>query len=109
MLPVNAVINPNKVSPGNGLPLPSAGQRYLLLEKPAANSAGWGTMIDATVNDVVQFNGTDWEVSFSSERYQFTVQYLVNLYNGKLLEWQNSAWAEYIQQAYAPGEWRLAM
>lgn len=109
MPPVNAVINPNKVSPGNGLPLPSAGQRYLLLEKPAANSAGWGNMIDATVNDVVQFNGTDWEVSFSSERYQFTVQYLVNLYNGKLLEWQNGAWAEYIQQAYAPGEWRLAM
>lgn len=109
MLPVNAVINPNKVSPGNGLPLPSAGQRYLLLEKPSANSSGWGTMIDATVNDVIQFNGTDWEVAFSSERYQFTIQYLVNLYNGKLLEWQNGAWAEYIQQSYSPGEWRLAL
>ena len=109
LLPVNAIVNPNKVGPGYGLPDPSAGQRYLLLEKPTASNAAWGTMIDATVNDIIQFNGSDWEVSFSSERYQYTEQCVMNLYTGKLIQWQNGEWSEYVQRSYDPGEWRLAM
>jgi hypothetical protein len=66
-------------------------------------------MIDATVNDIVQFNGNDWEVVFSAENYQFTEQYVTNLANGKLLQWQNGEWSEYVQRSYGPGEWRLAM
>ncbi len=109
LLPINAVVNPNKVGPGNGLPLPNVGQRYLLLEMPTTSNARWGTMVDATVNDIIQFNGTDWDVVFSAERYQYTEQFVINLYNGKLLHWEGGSWAEYIQRSYAPGEWRLAL
>lgn len=107
--PVNAVVNPNKNGPGRGLPESTIGQRYLLLEMPSFDNASWGTMTDANVNDIIEFNGAGWVVSFSAENNVYTSQYVVNLYNGKLLQWQGGSWAEYIQKSYAPGEWRLAL
>lgn len=107
--PINAVVNPIKTGPGNGLPTAQAGQRYLLLADPTAQNATWGTIIDAVANDIIEYNGNNWVVAFNSKQYQSVKNYVVNLYNGKLLEWSDSSWGEYIGRSYGPGEWRLAL
>ena len=107
--PINAVVNPTRTTPGNGLPTAQAGQRYLLLDNPTEQSAAWGTIIGAAANDIIEYNGNDWIVSFNSTQYQSVKNYVINLYNGKLLEWSDSNWGEYIGKRYGPGEWRLAL
>lgn len=106
---INAIIDPTKVGPGENLPTASTGQRYLLLNKIGPGSVSWGPIINADTNDIIEFNGNYWEVSFDSSEKTTLTEYTVNLYSGKLLEWKNGSWAEYINKSYGPGEWRFAL
>ena len=107
--PVNAVINPTRTAPAHGLPTAQAGQRYLLLSDPTDTNAAWGSIINATANDIIEYDGNNWVVVFNSAQYQSVKNYVINLYNGKLLEWSDGEWGEYIGKRYGPGEWRLAL
>jgi len=106
---INAVIDPERVGPGDGLPMASDGQRYLLLNKVVPGTASWGPLIDADVNDIIEFNGNTWEVSFRARDMGNMTEYTVNLFNGKLLEWSGGSWGEYIARSYGPGQWRFAL
>lgn len=106
--PITAVVNPLTKGPGIGLPPPTVGQRYLLTEKPADTSAAWGA-ISAEPNDIVEFNGTTWLVSFSAANYVGNIQYVSNQFSGKLLIWDGAQWADYILNRYGPGYWNLAL
>lgn len=107
--PITAVIDPNKSGPGFGLPTAVTGQRYLLLDKPSNTSEGWGTLINAQANDIIEFDGTEWNIVFQADLNSYTTNFVNNLYNGKLLQWVTGSWSEYIDRAYAPGDWRLAL
>lgn len=106
--PITAIVNPLDKGPNAGLAVPDVGQRYLLTEKPAETSAAWG-VIDANADDIIEFNGTVWEVAFNAADYKDKIIYATNLFTGKLLIWDGTQWSEYILPAYRPSYWRLAL
>lgn len=106
--PINAIVNPLDKGPKIGLPPAGPGQRYLLLEAPTVTNAAWGSVI-AKKNDIVQFDGQKWVVEFNAENNVDRVEYVHNLFTGKLLEWDGSQWSEYILSHYTAGYWRLAL
>ena len=107
MAPINAIIDPQSKGPNQGLPSPLTGQRYLLLNKPSDNSMSWG-VLDADENDVIEYNGTAWTVSFSAADTD-TRQIVTNLFTGKIYHWSGSDWSMYIEERYRPGHWRLSL
>lgn len=106
--PITAVVNPQDKGPNLGLPGPLVGQRYLLTEKPATTSVAWG-VLDANPDDIIEFDGTNWYVSFEALDNVDERQFVINLFTGKLLLWDGRNWSEYILPGYQPGYWRLAL
>jgi hypothetical protein len=116
--PITTIIDPIEVTPGNGLPLAVAGQRYLLTsrdsmgEEPAIpdNVPGspWGQMLVAYPNDIIEFNGINWVVSFDS-RNSSDKNYVVNNENGTQYTYDSSTkeWTYTYYGQYAPGYWRI--
>lgn len=100
---INAVINPNKVAPGNGLPAAVLGQRYLVIND-VPNNTYWG-LNNAKANDVIEFNGTSWIVSFASASNSSAI--VLNITTGLLYEWRNSQWISALEGTYQHGWWRL--
>jgi hypothetical protein len=114
--PVNAIINPQRVAPGlNGLPAATVGQKYLLI-KPVGNSSdnqyapAWffGTETVADVNDIIEFDGTKWTVSFDSSAAT-TVHYVTNLTSGKQFKYHQNNWIKSYEGEYKPLNWRLVL
>lgn len=104
--PVNAIIALQGNVPGRGLPPATAGQRYLLTEDLQASS-DWGN-ITADMNDIIEYNGTDWIVAFDASTV--TDQHvLVNLFSSKQLRWTGESWVVSVDGTYRPGFWRIFM
>lgn len=101
---VISAVDPSVNYPGDGtLDAASAGQRYLL-----SNVAGSQWNVSAGKDDIVEYTGNAWIVSFDSVvngNANSTVQY-INLGNEQY-EWTGSDWIETVQGTYKPGYWRL--
>lgn len=106
--PITAIVNPLSKGPSAGLPPANIGQRYLLTDKPADDSAAWGTL-SAMANDIIGFDGQTWAVVWQATNQRGIVQYLINQYSGKLLIWDGQQWSDYILNRYGPGYWNLAL
>lgn len=102
---INAVINPHNVFPGHTLPIATTGQRYLLTDDLGPNSQGWGD-ITAKVNDIIEYNGTKWTVSFEASSAT-TTEVVLNLASQKQLKYVDNEWVMAIDGEYPPGMWRL--
>lgn len=102
---IDAVVDPSKNFPGDGsVPAPAVGQRYLLAATLPV-TANW-TMAVANINDIVEFNGTNWIVSFDSQSVS-TQQYVTNVASSDQLEWTGSEWINSFEGVYNAGFWRL--
>lgn len=108
---VNKIINPREVYPGSGIPAATSGQRYLLVsntsngEEPAMGAGGiWGTA--AYPNDIIEYDGTDWVISFDSQSVSDT-QYLINLNSINHYRWTGAEWEFTYLGEYSPGYWKL--
>lgn len=101
---VDAIINPTQAYPGDGtLPAASAGQRYLILDE--MNSSGvWG--LDASANDVIQYNGTNWIIVFDASSAS-NAEYLTNTTTGDQYEWTGQNWQNSYEGVYKEGFWRI--
>jgi hypothetical protein len=117
--PVTEIIDPSKVYPGNGLPVAQAGQRYLLLssqytngEEPAIpqdipqGSTVWGG-VHAYVNDIIEFNGTNWIIVFDSSESASPV-YVRNVADGQHYKFDGVEWLYTYLGEYNPGYWRIS-
>lgn len=100
---VNAIVDPTKSGPGKNLPLATIGQRYLVV-KDVPESSYWGST-SAKENDIIEFNGTDWVVSFNSGANSNAV--VLNITTNMMYEWRNGAWISIYEGTYKPGYWRL--
>jgi len=68
LAPVTAVIDPLLSGPGSGLPVAVTGTRYLILNdlgSPNNSTVAWGA-VNAKENDIIEFDGVQWNVSFNS-------------------------------------------
>ena len=114
--PINNIIDPMEISPGNGLPIAIAGQRYLLTsadskgEGPAipsgVSTSPWGANIIAYPNDIIEFNGISWKVIFDS-RNSTRTNYVVNNANSTQYMFDGTNWAYTYYGEYSPGYWRI--
>lgn len=103
---VTRIVDASKNYPGDGTLIAAAtGQRYLLTSEVQGNQ--WG--ITANTNDIIEYNGTGWVVSFnaSTSVNQESVHYVKNLYTNKQYKWENVQWTSTYEGKYNPGFWRL--
>jgi hypothetical protein len=100
---VNAIINPSRSGPGQNLSAATTGQRYLVLED-VPNTTAWG-ITNALANDIIQYNGSTWTVSFSSISNNNAV--VLNTTTGLYYEWRNGQWISATEGTYQNGWWRL--
>jgi hypothetical protein len=114
--PVTAVINPLLSGPGVGLPAAARGQRYLFTEDTgswAGNAQAWqginGEPLVARVNDIVEYDGTRWQINFDSDSSPDNIQYVTNITTGLQYEWTGTAWIKSYQGLYPGGTWSLVL
>lgn len=114
---VNAVINPLRSGPGEGLDSALIGQRYLLTEATGswdgASPIDWqgsgGQPLVAQANDIIEFDGVQWVVAFDSTSSPNNLQYVTNITTGIQYKWTGSAWIKSYQGLYPGGQWRLVL
>lgn len=115
--PIDAIINPQNVDVDSQLLNPMANTRYLILHAigstdndesaVAWNNTGYAPLI-ANANDIVEYNGTNWIVSFDS-RQILTTEYLTNLKTGTQYKWQNQSWTKSVEGRYNATNWSLVL
>jgi hypothetical protein len=102
---INGMISPNAGhAPGRGLPDAEEGQRYLLADDLDAVPE-W-TNLKASANDIIEFDGTEWKVSFDAS-VNTDVKVVLNGRSGKQLRWTGEIWVDAISADYNPGYWRI--
>lgn len=114
--PIIDIIDPTEIFPGKGLPAARAGQRYLLTSADSANeepaippgvsTSPWGSSIVAYPNDIIEYNGTTWQVVFDS-RNATGLNYVVNNSNSSQYTFDGVNWAYTYYGIYSPGYWRI--
>jgi hypothetical protein len=107
LLPIDAIINPTKSFPGVKLGAPAIGQRYLLLEDINETWA-WGTSFSARGNDIIEYNGVDWTVSFDSATSPGP-DYVTNIISGIQYKWESGTWVKSYDGEYPAGRWHLVL
>jgi 2C-methyl-D-erythritol 2,4-cyclodiphosphate synthase len=122
--PVDAVVNPLKSGPGvlvGNAVFPSAdpGQRYLLTEStgdvnnPVNDVAtAWkgtnDTQLIANTNDIIEYNGSNWDVVFDSSTAS-NADYVTNITTGLQYKWNGTQWMRSVEGVYPGGEWSLVL
>jgi len=117
---VNAVINPLLSGPLNGLPGPVVGQRYLLTEATGSynnpdqdNPAAWlgvfGQPLVARANDIIEYDGAYWQISFDSTSSPDNIQYVTNVTTELQYRWTGTVWVKSYQGLYQGGSWSLVL
>ena len=121
--PIDAIIDPRKVTVDASITSPDSGTRYLLLhsigDEDNANGNGaeaWrgtdGQDLVANANDIIEYDGVHWNVVFDSEP-ETSVQYVSNLNTGVQYKWDTlgeyNQWVKSWEGEYRNGEWTLVL
>ena len=101
------IIDPQKNQPGDGtLAGQQAGQRYLIINDIVSGSSNWGNVV-ASANDIIEFDGISWSVSFDASVNGSTPQYVTNSTTNYQYKWNGTEWIDTYQGQYKPGYWIL--
>lgn len=102
---INGVIDPQSSSPGSGnIPAVANGQRYLLANDVVQNGS-WGDLV-AFTNDIIQYNGSEWMVSFDASA-QTASAYTTNANTMKKLFFTGNDWVLAVEGTFEQGQWRI--
>jgi hypothetical protein len=116
---IDAIIDPTKVTVNASITSPAANTRYLILDDigslntpngggPIAWRGSNGQDLVAHANDIIQYNGTNWIVSFDSQS-DSTLQYVSNLTTGTQYKWTGTQWVKSWEGEYKEGLWTLVI
>jgi hypothetical protein len=115
---VNAIVDPQRKGPGTtgGLPAAASGQRYLFINNSTGSTTGnaeaWrgtdGSPLIASANDIVEYDGTRWNVVFDSSNLS-DIQYVSNLTTSVQYRWAGGEWLKSYEGLYPEGEWSLVL
>jgi hypothetical protein len=117
--PINAIIDPRKVVVNSDITNPSTGTRYLILgdigsfdtsngDGPIAWRGAAGRDLVANANDIIEYNGSFWYVSFDSPT-QTSLQYVSNLTTTTQYKWNGTQWVKSWEGEYKEGLWTLVI
>lgn len=115
---VDAIINPETFNPGTV----AVGKRFLILEDININTsfgdpeysgpAAWknsdGSDFQAHANDIIEWNGINWNIIFNSLEVN-TVTYITNSYTGIQYKWADNNWSKSFEGVYDKEIWRLIL
>jgi hypothetical protein len=109
---INAIINPLNVKVDSNILSPTTGTRFLLTgaignQSNINGSVAWGDLV-ANANDIIQYNGSNWQVVFDS-RNESSVEYVTNTLTGIQYRWTGSEWVKSVEGVYRGGEWSLVI
>lgn len=112
LAPVSSVINPLIVGPNAGLPGPTNGKRYLIVEDIGSDNdttIAWGNLV-AKANDIIEYNATagEWEVSFNSMN-STTIEYVTNLTTNVQYRFTNDVWMKSYEGFYQEGDYSIVI
>lgn len=110
--PVNAIINPLTKGPDHGLPSATIGQRYLLVDDIGADgndpsAAAWGD-IEAKANDIIEYDGSSWNVSFFSQNHP-NDEYVTNGFTNIQYKWTGKQWIKSYEGEWPAGTWTIVI
>jgi hypothetical protein len=123
MEPISAIIDPYNINADSVALNQPIGTKYLILNAIGStindivenNSAiAWqgvnSSNLVANANDIIQYNGTFWEVVFDSQNTN-TVHYLTNLTSGLQFKWDpaNQTWLKSVEGKYDALDWTLIL
>ncbi len=100
------IIDPAATKPSDGLPMAVVGQRYLITGDITNEDATW--QLDASADDIIDFDGTQWFVAFDSGATQ-SQAWVTNSFTGDQFRWTGTEWISSWQGVYNPGFWRLIL
>lgn len=112
---VTAIIDPRNVTVDSNILSPSPGTRYLILNSigdiNTESAVAWagepGTNLIARANDIIEWNGSYWTVSFDSR--EPAIQYVTNLTTTTQYRWTGSEWVKSYEGLYGSGQWSLVL
>lgn len=104
---IDRIIDPGNQRPNNGLPVATSGQRYLLTDRIITDFTEWGG-ISANPNDIIEYNGSDWVVTFDSQNVD-SQEWVTNDYTTQQYRWTGTEWISSWQGVYNGGYWRLIL
>jgi len=116
----DAIINPLTFNPKgpDGLGTVSSGTRYLIIENigdninvdgPDAWKSTSGADFVAKENDIIQWNGSQWQVVFDAAQSEEVLAYQTNIYTGVQYKWDGVSWTKSFEGEYKEGSWRLRL
>ena len=119
---INAIINPYKnnviglLYDESGNYKITAGTRFIILDDIGSKSStefaqAWapnGVPIIAKANDIIEYDGTKWFVSFDSNT-QHRVQYVTNTNTNVQYKWISNTWVKSYEGLYREATWRLVL
>jgi hypothetical protein len=119
LVSIDAIIDPTKNSAVDAAQAAVSGTRYLILndigswdntfgDGPSAWRGTNGQDLVAHANDIIQYNGTNWVVSFDSQGVS-TIQYVSNLNTGVQYKWNLNQWVKSFEGEYKNGLWTLVL
>lgn len=113
--PVDAIIDPFNVTVNSDILTPDNGTRYLILNPIGSidgpGAIAWagetGTNLIANANDIIQWNGTYWTLSF--DHRSSTIDYVTNLNTTIQYCWNGENWVKSYEGLYNAGDWSLVL
>ena len=60
----------------------------------------------ADANDIIEFNGSIWQVVFDSSS-ETSTEYITNILTGVQYRWTGEEWIKSVEGVYRGGEWSL--
>jgi hypothetical protein len=108
----DAIIDPTKTYPGSGMSNLESGDRFLIIEDIVDTSLndpgaqGWSGFV-AAANDIIEWDGSTWQIIFESSQESDTMIWQTNIYTGIQYVWNGVMWAKSFEGEYAPGSWRI--
>ena len=115
----DAIIDPTTKGPrGSGLPDPTLGIRYLIVEDigsdtnedgPDSWKSNAGDDFVAQANDIIEWDGEQWNIIFSSAQEADNHILQTNIYTGIQYAWNGVSWNKSFEGDYRVGEWRIEL
>jgi hypothetical protein len=121
----DAIINPQTYDPlrPNKEVDPTAvtqGRRFLIIEDigstsnlPGTGPEAWrnsdNTDFVAKANDIVEWNGTHWNVIFNAAQESDTMLWQTNIYTGVQYLWNGVSWVKSFEGEYTAAQWKIVL
>ena len=112
---VTAIIDPLTVTVDDAILNPALGTRYLILnpigDVNSESAVAWagpaGTNLVARANDIIEWTGNYWTVSFDSQ--ESGIQYTTNMNTTTQYRWTGEHWVKSYEGVYHAGYWSLVL